>query len=314
MTYPISQLVLSHSSLSTFERCARKFEFAKMYGEWDGAREEIFAGAVGNALHRGFQEYLISRDNDKAMFALLKAYPYEQEFLRPENSSRSLEACYATLATMMASPIAGQYALTQMQTQQKELKNAIEVPFAIKIVNSPMPIPVYFVGLVDAFLFDIVEFGHFPCDIKTTRMWADDYSARYEFDDQCVPYGIVLEHILGKTIEQFSVAYLLAYVDILDPKIALYRFTKTKAHINDWFLGLCDKIARIAKYTDTEWFPRITNGEACFSFRRKCPRIEFCSYRGTDLISRLLDATPNDKLFHDGQVPWITAELEYVRM
>lgn len=310
--YPIKNLALSHSSRSSFRRCTRLLEFGKMYGDGDRS-EEMFAAECGKALHEGYQEYLISKNENSAIMKFLVAYPHNLEFSRPENHhNRSLEACYATLMELIRSPITDRYQLIHIKTRFGDTKPAVEVPFAIQILGSPFPLPVWFVGFIDAILYDKVDDRFLVTDIKTTRMNITDYSARYEYDEQTVPYGIILEHILGKKIDEFKVSYLSAYIDLLEPKISMYPFTKTQDHIYDWFRGLCEDIGRISKYYKNQWWPRATNGETCFSFNKPCFFAEYCSNRDPTITERLVGGNIREGLFHDGQEAWVEAKLEWM--
>jgi len=311
--YPTKALVISHSSRSSFRRCARIFEFSKLYGDRDD-RSEAFAGDVGNALHRGFQEYLISKDEKQAVLKFLMAYPTEIEYNDPRNSPRSLEASYATLQELIRSPIVDEYELVKIKTRFGDERPAIEVPFAIEIIGSPFPIPVYFVGFIDAILFSKIKKTYMVDDIKTTRLSLLDMSARYEFDEQTVPYGIILEQVLGHEIGEFDVSYLSAYIDLLEPRVRLYPFTKNTGHINDWYVGLCDDIGRMWRYYKNEFWPRATNGDTCLAFNRACYFLEYCSFRDPSVLSRMINGIIRDenKLFHDDQEPWIMTKLQYV--
>lgn len=315
MSYPVKALVLSHSSRSSFRRCTRLFEFGKLYGDAP-RRDDSYPGEVGNALHRGFQDYLIHKDVNSAMYKFLLAFPHEIEFADSKNVARSLEACYATLQELIRSPIVDEYELVSVKTRFGDTRPAIEVPFAIEITNSPFPIPVYFVGFIDAILFSRITSRYMVDDIKTTRMNMMDMSSRYEFDEQTIPYGIILEQILGNKIDQFDVSYLSAYIDILEPRAKLYPFTKNSSHISDWFSGLCDDIGRMSGYYKNEFWPRATNGETCLSFNRPCSFIEYCTFRDPDVITRMINGIirPVDKLFHDTSEPWIMCSLDYVEM
>jgi hypothetical protein len=311
--YPVDKLILSHSSRSTFRRCARQFEFSKMFGE-GSKNDEMFAADVGKSLHEGFQEYLISRDEEKAILKFLIHYPHHLEFMRPEyHYNRSLEACYITLMELINSPMADRYELIHIKTQLEgnPVLPAIEVPFALEIINSPMPIPVWFVGFIDAILYDKQEDIYIVNDIKTTRINVNDMSPRYEFDEQTVPYGIILEQMLGRKIEHFKVSYLSAYIDLMEPKVSMYQFIKTEDHIQDWYTGLCEDIGRIANYYKKQSFRRTTNGETCFSFNRPCFFAEFCSIREAETIAKLTGGEVRKGLFHDDQKPWVTAQLEW---
>lgn len=310
-SYPLKNLTLSHSSRSSFRRCARLLEFGKFYGD-SSEREEAFAAECGTALHVGFQNYLIYREENRAVFAFLLAYPHHLEFMRPENHyNRSLEACYATLMELLRSPILDQYELVYINTRFGDTRPAIEVPFAIELTNSPIDLPTYFIGFIDAILFDKYSGTYLVDDIKTTRVRITDYSARYEFDEQTVPYAIILEHILNQPINELRVSYLSAYIDLTEAKVSMYNFTKTQDHIQDWYRGLCEDIGRIAKYYKKEWFPRATNGDTCFSYNRACYFNDYCSSRDPKIITRMLNNKVREGLFPENKEPWIMAQLEW---
>lgn len=312
--YPIDKLILSHSSRSTFRRCTRQFEFSKLFGE-GSKKDEMFAAEVGKSLHAGFQEYLISRDENQAIMKFLLSYPLAMEYNKPEYSyNRSLEACYVTLMELINSPTADRYELIHIKTQLEGNPTlpAIEVPFAFEIKGAPLPIPVWFVGFIDAILYDKQDDIYIVNDIKTTRINVLDMSPRYEFDEQTVPYGIVLEQMLGRKISQFKVSYLSAYIDLMDPKVSMYQFIKTEDHIYDWYRGLCEDIGRIGKYYNNQYFPRTTNGEVCFSYNKACYFAEFCPIRDPEIIAKLTGGEVREGLFHDGQQPWISAQLDWM--
>lgn len=309
--YPIKQLVLSHSARSTLDRCDRQFEFSKMFGDPQN-KQEIFTAGVGKALHEGLQTWLATQDEDKALLAYLKEFPYDTEFEKYDNSTRSLEAGIATLHQMFAS-VNDRYELVHIKTQLpgNPIMPAVEVPFAFEIVGAPLPIPVYFVGFIDLIWRDKVEDRIEVNDIKTHRLSADDLSPRYQFDQQTLPYGIVLEYALGRKIDEFTVSYMSTYIDLLNPKISIYPFTKTQEDIHDWYKGLCQDIARIGKSYGEGWFRRTTDGSVCFSFNKPCWYANECSIRDPTIIQRLLNTNIREGLFHDNQLPWIVAKLPY---
>lgn len=310
--YPIKFLALSHSSITTLDSCNRKFEFSKMYGDAQD-KEEAYAAGVGKALHTGAQEFLINRDPIKAAYQFLINFPHETEFERDENHrNRGMEASYATLMAMLQSPIFDRYELVYIKTAIGDTKPAIEVSFSIIINNAPLGLPLYFIGFIDAILYDKIEKIYIVVDIKTHRNIVNDLSPMYEFDQQTVPYGIILEHILGHPIEEFKVAYLSAYIDLENPKIMLYDFIKTQEDIHAWYIGLCENIAQIAKNYKREWWPRTVSGRTCMSFNRACWFYEVCNQRDPKIVKRMLNTEVRETLFHDGQEPWIEAQLEWV--
>jgi hypothetical protein len=311
--YPIKQLVLSHSSLSTIDSCERKFEFSKMFGDAE-EREEMFAAEVGKALHTGAQDYFIHKDYKKAAYEFLLSYPHELEFVKDENHrNRGLEASYATLMVILQSPIFDRYELVYLDSRFGDRRPCIEVSFAITILNSPFPLPVYFVGFIDAILFDRVEQRYIVVDIKTHRNHLNDLSAMYEFDQQTIPYGIVLEHILGRKIDEFEVAYLSAYIDLENPKLMMYKFVKTQDDVHAWYMLLCETITKIAHNYKREFFHRTTSGRTCMSFNRACWFYEQCGYRDVKLVAKMMNTTVRETLFHSGEEAWIEAEIEWVK-
>ena len=126
-------LRVSYSSLNTFESCPRKFEFSKLFDRrpWTG---EEFAAAVGTALHKGYQEYLVSNDRDKALWAMAKAYPHELEWTVEASKAepRSLAACAITLDAMIDSDAMNEWEVAQIKNPQGEIVPAIEVPYEIR--------------------------------------------------------------------------------------------------------------------------------------------------------------------------------------
>lgn len=318
--YKLDKLILSHSTASLFDgTCKRKFEFRKMFGNTADKEEEDLPAGVGKAIHAGYQTFLITRDMDKAGFALALNYPYavfEQAKLEKKSgvNERSIWACYSTLMAMMTSHQLGDYEVIYIRSRDGIEHPACEVPFAIRITGSSFPLPVWFVGFIDCVLFNKVTGEYIVVDIKSSRRYIKDYSARYEYDAQCLPYGIILEHLLGgMKIPQFKVAYFAVYIDLLEPKANLYEFTKTPDLISDWHRSTCDTIDQITQYYKAQWFPRANSGEACYSFGKECFYREFCHTRDPVLVQRLLNGTLQEKLFSNGEEPWVIADMPYTK-
>lgn len=309
--FNLDMLVLSHSTRSAFRSCARKLEFRQFYGESPYMKEDNYAGSVGTALHRGLAAWLETGDETKAITAFLLAFPYHLEYIG-YNSQRSLEACYNTLMALMESNQLRPYDIAKIRLKTGEEKFCIEVPFALEITGTPLPFPVWFVGFLDEILYNEIEDRYVVVDLKTTRQKFDDLGSKYTFDEQCIPYAIVLEHALGRQIDELEVSYLSAYIDLMKPNVEMFPFKKTKDDVHDWHRGLCDDIARIAKYYRDGWFPRATNGDTCISWNRKCQFMDECSYRNADTLKKIIQGTIRTNLFSTGEIPWITASLAYV--
>ena len=310
--YPIEMLVLSHSTRSSMRDCERKgIEFKQMFGT-PPVEERDYSGETGQALHVGLAHWMLSQDEIEATVAFMMKFPYDLELLKPSNDGRSLEACFATLDQLMNSHTLKPYQVANIKTQAGEIRPCVEVPFAIKITGSPMPIPVWYVGLMDLILYNNTEDRFVVIDLKTTRQHLSDVYARFQFDEQVIPYGIILEHALGKRIEELDVNYLWAYIDILKPTHEMVEVKKTQIDIHDWLRGLCVDIDRIAKHYHMGWFPRATSGNSCISYNRKCHFFDECYFRDPVVLKSIINGTPRRELFRNGDQPWITAELPYM--
>lgn len=306
-------LVLSHSTNSAFEHCPRKgLEFKQCFGRTPIVDDDNYAGAVGNAMHRALGVWLQEQDENKAIVEFLVHFPHKLEMLKVNNQQRSLEAAFATLLFLFNSPFLQRYHVAQLRLDDGQVVDAIEVPFAIQITGSPIKVPVYYVGLIDLIMYDPVEDKYVIVDLKTTRQNFKDYEHRFTFDEQTIPYGIILEHTLGRSIDDFKVIYLSAFTDLMEPKITEYPVEKTQDYIEDWLFGICDKIERIAKYLDLAKFPRATDGQSCVGFQRKCHFLEYCYYRNVNSLEKIFEGTARTTFFSNSNlVPMITAELPY---
>lgn len=315
--YPIEMLVLSHSSRESFRSCARKLEFRQFFGENRSREEDNFAGSVGNALHRGLATWLTTYDEIKSIMSVLKSYPYDQEFLLPYNSDRSVEACIATMDSLFQSGLLLSYEIAKIKLSDGRIVDCVEVPFAIQITGTPLSIPVWFVGIIDCILYDRVHDRYVVVDLKTTRQRLNDMAVRFEFDEQIVPYGIILEHALGREIEELDIAYFSVFIDLLKPQPQMFPVKKTHEYVRDWHRGLCDDIDRIAKYYNQAWFPRATGGNTCLSYNKRCHFYDECHFRDHAVLRETIQGEPRRTLFRpdkDGKVvePWITTSLPYI--
>lgn len=312
--YPtVNEILLSHSSLRSFASCPRKFEFRKIYANND--REESLAGEIGKCLHTGYQSFLAYKDRERAIQDFMFAYPMQiySDSRRKDKINVSIEACYATLMKMLDSQILMEYEVAHIICKDGAKRPAIEVPFKIRIKDFfiTMPngdkVPVYYIGYVDAILFDIMEQDHIVSDIKTTRSWVDDRTGNFIFDDQCIPYSIVLEHMLGKPIHGFKFKIIDVYIDIANPKVRLYSFNKSRDLIEDWARGLLMSLKELQAYLDMQWFRR--NGNACFVYNRNCQFMEMCQIRDPRTIMEYMEMEKVKTGFSTID-PWVEFEME----
>lgn len=332
-TAAIEPLRLSYSSLGTFAGCARKFEFDKLYAASRG-RESGYAAEVGKALHAGYQRFLVDGDEEQAIFEFLLAFPYELEF-EQENDYRSFEASLMTLEAMMEANNLGEYELAKIKRPNTAAERAagesegrvvpaIEVPFEIHLVGITVPHrvldsygqrtgeiverPVSIIGYIDALMFHKVTGAYKTLDIKTNRDTVKDATAKYKFDAQQVPYGMVLSQISEGQIEQFGVLYLDCYVDLLEPRIRDYEFTKTAEDIQEWCVNKMLDVGRLKQMMAMDFFPRTEHG--CMFYRSPCRHLDYCESRDHQAITNFrlmgMEAVDDKEPFE----PWISVAIE----
>lgn len=284
----ITALRLSDSSRQTFHTCARLLEFKKFYNI--NLRQNSLPGDVGSAYHAGYQEFFRTGDVFAAWKTLLFNLPDGVTDM-PPSSPYSLETTYAVFTAMLKHKFNSQYEITQIQTPAG-LQPAIEVPIRINIngfnlsSDPAVNIPVYYVGFIDLILYDILNNCYIICDIKTHTNNMNDLTAKYAFADQLLPYAMVLESVLGHTLENFKVLYFSVLRSLDNPQPVVYEFQKTHEDVQDWIKGFILDLKTIKQYYHMQWFPR--RSAACIAYNRVCPFLNFCSSRNTKTIHDML--------------------------
>lgn len=298
-TYPVDVLEISHSSLQSFHSCPRKLEFAKLYGF--NLKSRNAAGDGGNAIHKAVGTYLTTKSKDEAVYELMRAYPIDLQ----DNPlwNWSLEACYATLLSII------DWLNNNSQCELAKVgdKLAIEVPFLINIKHGIKGLlPVVYRGYIDFIFYNRIENTYTVLDLKNTTQNTNDFTPKYKFDSQCLPYGIVLKRALDEHLKSLSVQYLVSKVDLQPPAPQLLEFEKDEQDIHEWMQDLIMDLTSIKTYIETQWFPR--RGSSCISFNRVCSYFELCHSRNLKTISLMLSSRdkPEEKPFD----PWISLDLQ----
>lgn len=302
-------LRLSYSSLGTLEGCPRKFEFNKLYPQPVNNRDS-FAADVGSALHAGYQEYLVSRDADKALWELALAYPYALEQLE-ERDDRGLEACVSTLEEMIDSFAFGEYVLAEIKHPDGRLVPAIEVPFEIRIKGVTLPDGrgIAFVGFIDAIMRHLLTNQFRTLDIKTHRRTLKDANANYVYNAQQIPYGLVIEQVAhpDDDLSAFEVLYLDTYVDLLEPRVTEYEYKKDREDMQEWLTNTILQAQMIQRYQQMNYFPRTSGG--CLTWNRPCQYLDVCMSRDKEQITKYL-MLGEEEAIPRYTVPWIVVEID----
>lgn len=294
-------LLLSYSSMNTLVSCPRKFEMYKFYQQ-PKRRFESIAMSAGQALHAGYQHYMIHRNPNQAMFELALNYPVEHCW--DWSDDRSLEACLSTLEAMIESGCINSYDLLDIKCLDGITRPAIEVPFELVLEGVTLPDGrgISIIGYIDALVRQRFTGENHSLDIKTHRSNLFDRSPVYKFDTQQVGYGIILEHVLAHAIESFNVLYFDCYLDLLAPRVEMYEYKKTAEDIQKWMMTKIMQIKNLVTYANIGFFPRSDNG--CLSYMRPCHRLDICQIEDRELLQIMIlgEGEPDEpKKFE----PWI---------
>lgn len=311
-------LRISYSSLNLLDSCMRKFEFNKLYPR--RARDgEAFAADVGTALHRGYQGYLSHQNEDRAIWEMMEVYPYLDEFGQ-RTDDRSLEACMATLIEMCHEAKMGEWELMNIRRPNtaEEIANgltggvvvpAVEVPFELRLRGITLPDGrgIAYTGFMDAALRNLATGAVRTLDIKTHRRTIEDATPKYKYDTQQVPYGIVLEHVVGNPVSDFEVLYLDCFIDLVSPRIQLYPFYKDSTDLQEWLMSVVLKAQRIQRSMELDFFPRTEGG--CLNWNRPCYFLDVCETRDKETVTDwlLMGEAPEQKA---PEPAWIVAEID----
>lgn len=313
MTQP-EVIRVSYSSLGTFNSCARKFELDKLYPRLERVGEDFYAAEVGKAIHAGYQHFLTHQSEEAATWAFMLHFPYELEYLQ-DNDYRSFNASLATLEAMMQFMPINDYRLAQIRRPDGEVVPAVEVPFAIRFKGLeiapcerfPYGAVFEFVGFADGIMQNVMTDAYRSLDIKTTRQRVKDLTAKFKFDTQQVPYGVVIDHVARGAVDSFEVLYLHAYIDLVAPDIRFEPFIKTRSDIQEWAMNKVIQFQQIARFAGLDYFPRTENG--CLFYNRPCRHIEVCQSRDRKAILDWM-TLGNTNFVVDDFEPWIVTELE----
>lgn len=299
-------LQLSYSSRGTLHNCARKFEFYRFFK--NPRKIPQMEGEVGQAMHEAWQEFLITKDLDAAVWKLMRSYPIRLNY--DVSEGRSLEACYATLVKLVNNINLVEYTLATIRHIDGTELPAVEVEFEIWIDGVTIDgRPVVYVGYIDAIFFNILTGEYLVVDLKTHRRNNLSIPGEYMHNEQCVPYGVVLQQCLGQSINKFNVMYLPTYIDIREPEIQVYNLEKNAEQVNDWFQGLFIDIQNIKTYREADFFPR--TGYGCASWGKDCQYLSICKSRDKNMIQTMLSADPEDIYPERVRAPWVRFVMKY---
>lgn len=310
--YGIPYLRMSHSSQGLFHGCKRKFEFTKFFPQPE--KEEYWDTMTGSALHAGYQHFLVHRDPDLAVWEMMKNFDLRVHSFK-EHEPKTLEACYSTLMALIHHN-AGllQTKVAEIKAPNGDIVPAIEVPFQINLLVDGVPyevapgLPVIYVGFIDAVLVDFVTGEFIVEDLKTTGRINNDPMVPYMYDEQAIPYSLVLKVALGQDFRQLTMRYLMAKIDLVSPEIVPLDFMRTTDLLQDWAQGLLCDLEEIKRHLEMNWWPR--RASHCKSWNTTCKFFDVCGNRDRDFLWEYFSMTQGAKVGGEEIVPLFTVDLD----
>jgi hypothetical protein len=305
----LGELRISHSSMQLFSSCARKFEFRKLL-EAQGDGDQTLAAEFGSAIHAGFQKWLeTDGDETAALWAFMLRYPWDMERTGYGRSRYIPETGFAVLQSMFSTVALSEYEIATVTLPDGTTRPAIEVPFELELENFSLAgdtnVKVIYTGFIDAILYNHLTRKYMVVDIKTTSRMMEDMGAMYQFSDQCIPYAIVLEKLLGvAAIEELEIRYIACYVDLEKPNTQMLPYDKTSEDISDWASGYMHKLHSMREFFERAWFPR--NGDSCANYNRTCEYMPYCHDRDAVRLSQFFQETPRTRPQPE---PWVRVKL-----
>ncbi len=303
-------LEISHSSRGSLRSCPRKFEFRKMYKS--SRREETQATGSGKALHTAFQNYFVNRDENAGLLDLVLEYPIR--FQKSAMDANSLEGCIATYLKCIESEIFDEWEIAYVVKPDGEKVPAVEVPFSLNLqvdfFGNGTLVTVKYIGYIDLILYNRYTDQYAVVDIKTTTK-DSDFATEYTFHEQCLPYGLVLQVLLGLDYERgFEVGYWITKINALDPWDQMPTFMKDGTMVAEWLRGYLLDIAAIQEFHKLGFFPR--NGGACYNWNRRCSFFDLCDSRDYNYLEVMIGAENKELAGSDREEPWVQIDLGVV--
>ena len=268
---------ISHSGLNSFSSCPKRFAFRKIITTMDSARESSDAADAGSALHEGLQEYMRTRDEDKAVEAIARHHQIELKDT-DKASVYSLEAViWSFYHCIRIGPADGglnlqDYDLVSFVKEGVEYP-ATEIPFLVEIESEHLIF--HQRAYIDFVLRHPYSGKYVVVDAKTTTKQAKaNFHTKYKWDYQVTSYGIPLQALLGET-GSFHVGIYGVILSDRDPVVHFPLFERKVSDIEDYQFYLTDKCRQIEHYWKLQRFPR--NPSGCHSFGKPCFYINDCA-------------------------------------
>lgn len=261
--YPFSQIRLSHSALEILNSCEQKFEIERFF-IGSKAEETNPDFIFGKAYGAGFQEYLVTKDIDKAIWKIFLSFdPWV------EKDSKQF---WKIIHALVVNTDKIDKFLEENELVYFHGAAAIELGIRILIDDT-----FYYVGFIDAVVKNRLTGKYGVIECKSTASHLYEIEPMYRHSGQGIGYSIGLDTIVGAELADYDIIYpVLQYPSRLaaEPIIHFLRFEKNLLDRLQWFITLQLDVDRIKTMFQLNHFPKRVS--ACLAFNRVCPHYGTC--------------------------------------
>lgn len=290
----IGEVITSHSLDNVFDSCPRKFEFMTLFDKRP-PREEGFAASVGDAVHDGVQGWAIARQEghreaeciEKAMWLAAKRYPWHLEMSQYAPDTRAFGAVIDMIYKIVRLPYWDDHELVAVDGRGW----AVEVPWRIKHKSFGLvhvkalnrDVMLMTQGKIDLILRQVNTGKIKTVDIKSTVTPEHLLEAEYKFSGQMVGYSSVVHAMLGVSVGDFDIDYLVGRFNSSErPEVKVLPIHKDAEEIEDYWRAKFTKLSLMKSYAEEGWFPR-RNG-SCHAWNSPCQCLSICARRDKETI------------------------------
>lgn len=258
-------LRVSYSSNLDFHACPRYYQLNKLEAPRIQSYQDNVTFAYGHAVGEGIQQYLITRDINKAIWA---AFLFWDTDYADADEKRAKSFPEAVAALLMLHELCEDGLLEDYEVAYFNEKPAAELSFRIKFIHTT------YRGYVDLVLRHRITGELLILELKTSSAtWVNHYA--YKNSAQAIGYSVILDKIAPGTTS-YSVLYLVQLTKL--GKFEVFEFPKTLHQRALWIKDrLWDEqvlVGMAQSYGNYGIWP--THGESCTRFGKTCQYMDSC--------------------------------------
>lgn len=258
---------LSHSAFETLNTCERKFQLERLLVGAERQENEHFA--FGHGFGAGVAEYLVSQDQDAALYAGWLAY-------WPIIETDKKDQARCMIALMAAFPVLDNL-LMDYEVVSFNGKPATEMNFRLDIDSV-----YYFVGYIDVVLRGRFDGLYTVLEVKTTGLGLLDLSPLYMHSGQALGYSICLDKIAGAEQNNYRILYLVAQLGKAYNEVKVHSLGFDKGLLDrlNWFITIGLDVKHLHEMAELGVYPK--RAGACLQFMRPCRFFGTCQLHSLD--------------------------------